>query len=218
MSYIALTNNDIFDNVDEFVKSGKGVFIGPRPKLNLSDYPAIWFDIHLASTGYEICGQDKFHKFVVSKAGTIVKIRPGQSLRFSTLERIGIKNDTTALVVNCASMAIRGLFIAPGKIDPGFGANRLTIVVTNLSKRSIDLKAGEKVASIAFASASNACVQTKSTGWADKKIQGYSDTFWARIVDAIKEANYVSVLEKGIIPLLAAILALLLRSCFMAQQ
>jgi len=132
------------------------------------------------------------------------------------LSTIGIKEDVVGLVVNSASRAIKGLSVAPGKIDPGFNPNHLTLVMTNLSKRSIDLKAGhngDKIAAISFFDVTEKCIPTKSTGWGDKPLpqDDYTRTKREMIRDKIVNTDYTQIISGIIVAIVTLILTYYLK-------
>jgi deoxycytidine triphosphate deaminase len=160
--------------------------------------------------GYEICGEDKKLRFKTRNGESIISICPGRSLRFRTVETIGIQNFVTGIVVNVAGMAVKGLTVAPGKVDPGFNPSQLVLVVSNLSKRSIDLREGDKIAAIAFAQTGK-CAPTKSRGWADRKIEGYSRSSWDRFKDRMQGIDIFDILKNLFVAALGAAIALLVQ-------
>jgi len=174
MSFLAIRQENLTDDRTAFQNDRQKLFFSPLPRLDPCYYPQAWLDLHISGKGYETCGEDKPHPFEQRNGALVVSIRPGRSLRLRTAESIGIQRDMTGVVTNSAGMAVRGLFVAPGKVDPGYGPGILTLVVTNCSGRSIDLKAGDKIAAIAFAQMEVECAQTDSKGWGDRRIEGYS--------------------------------------------
>jgi hypothetical protein len=117
----------------------------------------------------------------------------------------------TGIVVNSAGIAVRGLFVAPGKIDPGFHPNKLTLVVTNYSKRSIDLKAGDKIATIAFAQTSEKCAPTESSGWANRRIEGYSKSSWDQFNDRLKNIDIFNLIGYLVMSAIGAAIVLIVQ-------
>jgi len=186
MSFLAITKDLITDDTDKFVREEAKIFFSPLPQIPDTSYPILWLDLHISNEGYEICGKDKQQEFK-QNGNSKISIHPGWSIRFKTKEKIGIANNITAIVMNSAGNAVKGLFIAPGKIDPGFRPNKLTLVVTNNSRRSIYLKSDDKIATIAFGFTSLNCAPTDSIGWADRRINyhytdGLSERFKNRVL------------------------------------
>lgn len=210
MSFFAIQKDDLIDDEAKF-QCGEGkIFFSPLPSLKIHEYPALWLDLHLSGDGYEICGEDKKLKFKRHNGILVISIRPGGSLRFKTVETIGIQNVVTGIVVNVAGMAVRGLSVAPGKVDPGFKPSQLILVVTYLSKRSIDLREGDKIAAISFAQTGE-CAPTKSRGWADRKIEGYSRSSWDRFKDRMQGIDILDILKNLFVAALGAAIALLVQ-------
>ncbi|MFZ5631550.1 MAG: dCTP deaminase domain-containing protein [Bacillota bacterium] len=189
MSFLALEKDSITEDEGKFFSGEAKIFFSPLPSSKDNEFPTVWVDLHLSGDGYEICGKDKKLKFEKSNGDFFVSIRPGCSLRFITLEKVGVKNNITGIVVNSAGIAVRGLSVAPGKVDPGFSPNRLTLVVTNQSKKSIDLKAGDKIASVGFIQTSGQCAPSKSPGWALRKIEGYSKSNFDKFKERIRNLD-----------------------------
>lgn len=115
------------------------------------------------------------------------------------------------MVVNVAGMAVKGFSVAPGKIDPGFRPGQLVLVVTNPSKRSIDLKEGDKIAAIAFAQTSEECAPTKSRGWADRKIEGYSSSSLDRLMDRLRREDFFDIIKTLLIVAVGSAITLLVQ-------
>jgi dUTPase len=118
----------------------------PRESL-----PAVWLDLHVDGATFQVCGDDVPRPLTESNGGKAIKVKPYQSVRVRTKERVGVNDQHTAFVSNVRSMAIRGLVLAPGKIDPGFSPNPLVLVIHNQTSRAQLIKIGEKVAAVAFA-------------------------------------------------------------------
>ncbi len=211
MSFLALLKEDLTED-DAHLQSGEAkVFISPMPSIKQNEYPTIWIDLHLAGDSYEICGKDIKHNFKKNNESLIISIRSGRSLRLKTTEKIGIGRGLTGIVVNNAGLAVRGLFLAPGKVDPGYRPSELTLVVTNHARRSIDLKAGDKIATIAFAQASAECAPTKSSGWANRKIDGYTLSTCERIRDRLRNIDIFDTAMTLLIGAIGAALALIVK-------
>lgn len=210
MSFFALQKDDLTDDEAKFQRGEGIVFFSPLPSLKYNEYPTVWLDLYLSGDGYEICGEDKKLKFKRRNGESVISIHPGGSLRFKTVETIGIQNFVTGIVVNIAGMAVKGLSVAPGKVDPGFKPSQLILVVTNLSKRSIDLREGDKIAAIAFAQTGK-CAPTKSRGWADRKIEGYSRSSWDRFKDRMQGIDFFDILKNLFVAALGAAIALLVQ-------
>jgi len=210
MSFFALQKDDLTDDEAKFQRGEGKVFFSPPPSLKYNEYPTVWLDLHLSDDGYEICGEDKKLRFKTRNGESIISICPGRSLRFRTVETIGIQNFVTGIVVNVAGMAVKGLTVAPGKVDPGFNPSQLVLVVSNLSKRSIDLKQGDKIASVAFAQTGE-CAPTKSRGWADRKIEGYSRSSWDRFKDRMQGIDIFDILKTLFIAALVTAFAFLVQ-------
>ena len=210
MSFLAIQKDDLTDDEAKFQRGESKIFFSPLPSLKFHEYPALWLDLHLSGDGYEICGEDKKLKFKRRNGVSVISIRPGGSLRFNTVETIGIHNVVTGIVVNVAGMAVKGLSVAPGKVDPGFKPSQLILVVSNLSKRSIDLREGDKIAAIAFAQTGE-CAPTKSRGWADRKIEGYSRSSWDRFKDQIHGIDIFDILKNLVVAAFGAAIVLLVQ-------
>ena len=126
------------------------IVIDPPPPV--SDLPALWLDLHVAESKYQVCGDDIPRELLKRPDGTkAIRIKAHRSVRIRTKERIGIDVGHTGLVTNVRSMAVRGLILAPGKIDPGFSPNPLVLIVHNQTNRDQDIVVDQKVAAIAFA-------------------------------------------------------------------
>lgn len=181
MSFIALKKDSLTDDENKFKSTDCKIFFSPLPQLQEHKYPVVWLDLHLSGDYYEICGKDFRLNFKRQNGDKYVSIPPGRGFRFITNEKIGVKKDVTAIIVNSAGNAVRGLWAAPGKVDPGFCPEQLTLVMINKSKRSIDLKVGDKIATIAFAQVNGECAPYDSIGWAKRRIDNsYSKTRWDR--------------------------------------
>jgi dUTPase len=181
MSFLALKKDSLTDDEDKFKSDEYKIFFSPLPDLQAHKYPVVWLDLHLSGDYYEICGKDLRLNFKRQNGVKYVSIPPGRGFRFITNQKIGVKKDVIAIIVNSAGNAVKGLYAAPGKVDPGFLPDQLTLVMTNQSKRSIDLKVGDKIATIAFAQVSGECAPYDSIGWAKRRIDdGYSKTCWDR--------------------------------------
>ncbi|MCL6447903.1 MAG: hypothetical protein K6U04_07085 [Armatimonadetes bacterium] len=211
MSYLALQKDTITDDETKFQNGEAKIFFSPLPSLRDNEYPIVWLDLHISGDGYEVCGKDSKLKFEKYNGDLCTSIRPGLSLRLITQEKIGVQRDVTGIVVNLARIAVKGLFIAPGKIDPGFSPNQLTLVITNHSKRSIDLKAGEKIAAIAFAQTSMKCAGTKSSGWANRRIEGYSKSSWDRFKEPLKNIDIFDLVKNLITAAVGAVIVLIVQ-------
>lgn len=195
MSFLALEEHEITDDLREFREGSIRIFLSPKPAEGEVEYPSVWFDLHLSDDdGYEICGIDRRLKFHCRDGECIFSVRPGASVRLITREAIGVKNDTTGVVVNSASKAVRGLSVAPGKVDPGFGPNKIVLVMTNHTRRAMDLRAGDKIAAIAFGLTCKECMPTRSAGWAYRKLNGYSAP-WKERFEAWFRTNWVQVVN-----------------------
>lgn len=214
MSFLALESADILGEESQLRSASSKVFIYPAPNLRLDEYPTIWIDLHLSDDGYEVCGEDQELEFITQNGKRCISIRPRMSLRLKTIERIGTSRDLTGVVTNVASMAVRGLLVIPGKVDPGFAAKHLTLVVSNLSKKSIDIGVNDKVASIAFAKSTEDCVPTNSLGWGDKKIVGYTRSKWARFKLRIRSVDFFEVVKSILLGALGAAIAFIIKHYF----
>lgn len=191
VSFLALQKNiNITGDEKRFYCNEVKVFFSELHAIKDEHFPAVWLDLHLSGEYYEICGKEAKINFKDNNDFKYISISRGFSLRFKTIERIGIKRDVTGIVVNTSSRAVKGLSVDPGKVDPGFEPAQLTIVITNQSRRAIDLKVGDKIAAIAFAQVTEECVQNKEKGWANKTPpkDDYSKTFWNRIQDWLRSA------------------------------
>lgn len=215
MSFLAVRKEDLTDNEDKFQRHENQIFYSPLPQIIDSNYPTIWLDLHVSEEGYEICGEDKKLEFKRSGKGQTVSIPPRFSVRFTTQEKIGISSSLSAIVVNSAGNAVKGLFIAPGKIDPGFSPNKLTLVVTNNSRKAIYIKGGAKIATIAFVVTSLECTATRSIGWAERKIDfQYSPGRVERIINYLGSFDYKKIIGELIMVILTTLIILYLTGLF----
>src|SRR5688572_7921697 len=79
-----------------------------------------------------------------------VKIRPGEFLLASTLEKVHLPASMVGRIEGKSSRARQGLIIhTAGFIDPGF-EGELTLEITNLSNKEIPLERGMRIGQIAF--------------------------------------------------------------------
>lgn len=211
MSFIAIDKNIITDNKNDFRNDKMKIFFSPLPKLEEAEFPTVWLDLHISGEWYEVCGKDSKRKFKKIDEEFYVSIPPNRSYRFILSETIGIANDITGLIVNTSSMAVRGLSVAPGKIDPGFRPNKINVVVVNHSKRPLDIKAGDKIATIAFAKTDQRCVPVDSCGWGNRKIENYSKSLYKRILIKINNTDYFELVKTLIMGAIGAAVFLFIK-------
>lgn len=157
---------------------GREIFFAPPPSSR--DLPTVWLDLHVWDDHFQDCeGGAVPREFRTSSEGErYIKIGARQGVRLYTAEKVGTDRSHTAVVVNVASKAKHGLIVAPGKIDPGFSPERLVLVVFNQSRRSIRLRAGDKIASIGFANISEEAQLTQSQGHHNTALVDYEPARW----------------------------------------
>lgn len=145
--------------------AGYALYFSPAPAEE--SFPTVWLDLHLGGTGYSECeDENRVRPFQVRQSEQVVRIRPRRGVRLVTAERVGVDTRHSAIVLNVASRAKHGLIVAPGKVDPGFNPKPLVLVVFNQSNRVIQLRWGEKIATLAFLRLSEESRATTSVGHA----------------------------------------------------
>lgn len=179
MTFLAIKANDLSSSNQS---TGFKIYFSPLP--NDVAYPTAWLDLHIGDDYYQDCEDDRVKKPFRSADGNgrkYVKIGPRKGIRLYTAESIGLNCDYTAVVTNTAGRAKSGLIVAPGKIDPGFSPRPLVLVVFNQAKRHQFLYAGDKIASVAFASLTESCQPTTSHGHIEGFISDFDLPLWDKI-------------------------------------
>lgn len=191
------------------VSGGYQVYFSPSPPV--VSFPAVWLDLHVGGDTYQAC-EDQYRRRPFRSSGPgqgYVRIRPHHSVRVTTVERVGLDQDHTAIVVNVASRAKHGLIVATGKVDPGFNPAPLLLVIYNQSDRPIKLRAGERIAAIAFAKLSATALPTSSTGHAQAPLGGdFEPPFFARVFERFRNADWSTLAWDTTKLIIAAVLTL----------
>ncbi len=162
MSFETLTSNNVAAG-----SQSAGFEMYLDPPIPVTELPTVWVDLHIGEGGWQRCEErDKWRAFQTAPDGRLSAIvRPGRGIRLTTHERVGTDLSHTAIVVNVASQASRGLIVAPGKVDPGFDPSPLGVVVFNQSRRAMRLHAGDKIAALAFVRVPSPAMATISRGY-----------------------------------------------------
>lgn len=94
--------------------------------------------------------QDAFRDKTVAYGGSFY-VSPGDFLLVTTKEKVWLPDNVAARVEGKSSLGRVGLAIhtTAGWIDPGFKGN-ITLELSNLSKRTLELTVGMKIAQLAF--------------------------------------------------------------------
>ena len=197
---------NLTDNKQDFLLKKSEIFFSPIPQhtkavQSAGGLPEAWLDLHVSGEYYEVCGKDRRHAFLrgqdlEGKERVYVSIPAGASYRFKTAEVIGTHADFTAIFTNVAGIAVRGLAVAAGRIDPGFGPDELALVVTNLSRRAIDLHSGDKIATVCFFRTSEPCRPREAGGWGGKHTTGYSSRIRDRLYITLKSSKFYFAILK----------------------
>jgi deoxycytidine triphosphate deaminase len=91
---------------------------------------------------------ERDHKYI-SMPDTLV-IRPGESVRLRTMERLSTPREVFGVVCSRASLAAQGLYVSNIKVDPCF-SGQLEVAVFNGGGRPIRVKREMAFASVFFA-------------------------------------------------------------------
>ena len=183
------------------------------PAIPAASLPTVWVDLHIGGGGWQYCEEhDRWRPFkpdVEKRSYTV--LRPGRGVRLTTEERIGTDAHHSAIVVNVASQASRGLIVAAGKVDPGFNPAPLGVVVYNQSRLPLRVHQGDKIAALAFAVLDGAARATQSVGYGSAHAPSATgDLRWnQRASSWLSRRNWGSVISKAFEIVLAAALSLL---------
>ncbi|MGV3659497.1 MAG: dCTP deaminase domain-containing protein [Prosthecobacter sp.] len=77
------------------------------------------------------------------------ELKRGRGVVFETAQTIWVPQNVTGIVVGRGGLIYQGLFVSPGKINPGF-RGALRIGVFNSGSKRITLKSGERICSCLF--------------------------------------------------------------------
>ena len=123
-----------------------------EPQPTGSDIQPASVELHL-DTDIIANPVDKTHRAIRRSLadGYIYPLLPGESVLASTVEKVAVPPDLVGEVWGKSSLARIFLQVhcTAGYIDPGF-VGKITLELTNLSNEIVELRAGMKIAQIAF--------------------------------------------------------------------
>jgi deoxycytidine triphosphate deaminase len=170
--------------------TGSATILEPLEDSISQKLPTVWFDLHVSGDHYYTFAKPRVQRsFRKGNEGEapFLRIPPRQGVRLISHESVAVDNEHIGFVTNVASRAIEGLIVAPGKIDPGFGKQQLALVVFNQSTRTVRVRAGDKIAALAFIQVSSTCMGRGKPGYAGRAVAEIEPGIITKVCDVFLE-------------------------------